>query len=174
MKIVKAVILATVFVLLPAYAFCSNLGSMRISLMEGDVQIKTQEAEDWGLAAINAPVQEGDQLWVPEGGRLELQLNTGTFIRVDQDSALEILSTDENSSQFYLSQGHAYIYYRAPEGSVIQVDTPDASTRAFENAIFRIDIPDQYTDVAVYDGSVETENQIGITRINAGEMLSLG
>lgn len=174
MKIVKAVILATVFVLLPAYAFSSNLGSMRISLMEGDVQIKTQEAGEWGLASINAPVQEGDQVWVPEGGRIELQLNTGTYIRVDQDSALEILSTDENSSQFYLSQGHAYIYYRAPEGNVIQVDTPDASTRAFDDAIFRIDIPDQYTDVAVYSGYVETENQIGRTQINAGEMLSLG
>jgi hypothetical protein len=173
MKLLKTVLIATLLILLPAYAFSSNLGYMRISLMEGDVQIKTQETGDWGLASINAPVEEGDQLWVPEGGRLELQLNTGTYIRLDQDSAVEILSMDKSSSQFHLSQGHAYVYYNAPEGSIIQVDTPDASTRVFEKALFRIDISDQYTDIAVYSGNVETENRIGTTRINQYEMLSL-
>ncbi len=174
MKILKAVIIATLLLLAPAYAFSSNLGYMRISLMEGDVQIKTPEAGDWGLASINAPLEEGDQVWVPQGGRAELQLNTGTYIRLDENSALQVLSMDKDSSQFYLSQGHAYIYYNAPSGGVIQVDTPDASTRAFDRAIFRIDMSDQYTDVAVYKGYVETENQVGNTRINAGEMLSLG
>jgi hypothetical protein len=173
MKLLKTVLIATLLILLPAYAFSSNLGYMRISLMEGDVQIKTQEAADWGLASINAPLEEGDQLWVPEGGRLELQLNTGAYIRLDQDSAIEILSIDQSSSQLYLSQGHAYIYHNAQAGNVIQVDTPDASTRAFDRTAFRIDIPNQYTDVAVYNGYVETENRVGTTRINQDEMLSL-
>jgi hypothetical protein len=174
MKILKVVTIVTVLLLVPVYAISSNLGYMHITLIEGDVQIKTPEAGDWGLASINGPLAEGDQVWVPQGGRVELQLNTGTYIRLDQDSALQILSMDEDSSQFYLSQGHAYIFYDAPRGGVIQVDTPDASTHAFDRAIFRIDMSDQYTDVAVYKGYVETENKIGKTRINAGEMLSLG
>jgi hypothetical protein len=174
MKILKVMIIATLLLLAPAYAFSSNLGYTRISLMDGDVQIKTPEAGDWGLASINAPLEEGDQVWVPQGGRAELQLNTGTYIRLDENSALQVLSMDKDSSQFYLSQGHAYIYYDAPSGSVIQVDTPDASTRAFNRAIFRIDMSDQYTDVGVYKGYVETENRVGNTRINAGEMLSVG
>jgi len=33
---------------------------------------------------------------------------------------------------------------------------------------------DRYTDVSVYKGYVETENQIGNTRVNAGSMVSLG
>ena len=81
---------------------------------------------------------------------------------------------DKDSSQFYLSQGNAYINNGAPGGSVIQVDTPDASTRAFDKAIFRIDMSEKYTDVAVYKGHVETENKVGKTRINAGQMVSLG
>ena len=174
MKILKLVIVATALLLLPVYAFSSDFGYVRISLLEGDVQIKTQDSGDWGLASINGPLEEGDQVWVPEGGRLELQLNTGTFIRLDQDSAIEILSMDKSSSQFYLSQGHAYINYNAPEGNAIQVDTPEASTRVFSKAVFRVDITDEYTDVAVYSGYVETENQVGKTSINAGEMLSLG
>jgi len=176
MKILKAVIMATLLLLVPAYAFSSNFGYMRISLIEGDVQIKTPDAGDWGYASINTPLAEGDQVWVPQGGRAELQLNTGTYVRLDQNSALQILSMDKDSSQFYLSQGNAYFYYDAPRGSVMQIDTPDASTRAFDRAIFRIDMSDQYqyTDVAVYKGFVETENEVGRTRINAGQMVSLG
>jgi Family of unknown function (DUF6600)/FecR protein len=174
MKIIKAVMIATLLLLAPAYALSADFGYMRISLIEGDVQIKTPEAGDWGFASINGPVGEGDQVWAPQDARVELQLDTGTYIRLDQDSALQILSMDKDSSQFYLSQGNAYIYNDAPGGSVIQIDTPDASTRAFDKAIFRIDMSEQHTDVAVYKGYVETENEIGRTRINAGQMVSLG
>ncbi|HUV51957.1 MAG TPA: DUF6600 domain-containing protein [Dehalococcoidia bacterium] len=174
MKILKTVMLVVVLLLVPVYALSANLGYMRISLIEGDVQIKTPDAGDWGYASINTPLAEGDQVWAPQGGRVELQLNSGTYIRLSENSALQILSMDKDSSQFYLSQGYAYVYYGAPGGSVIQVDTPDASTRAFDNAVFRIDMSEQYTDVAVYKGYVETENRVGRTRINAGQMVSLG
>lgn len=174
MKILKSAMILAVLFLLPAYALAADLGYMRISLIEGDVQIMTPEAGDWGFASINTPLAEGDQVWVPEGARAELQLNRGTYIRLDQSSALQILSMDKDSSQFYLSQGQAYIYYDAPRGSVIQVDTPDASTRAFNRAIFGIGMTDQYTDVAVYKGYVEAENKVGTTRINAGQIVSLG
>lgn len=171
----KTLIIVVVLLLSPFYVLSANLGYMRISLIEGDVQIKTPGAGDWGLASVNTPVGEGDQVWVPRGGRAELQLNKGAYIRLDQSSALQILSMDKDSSQFYLSQGSAYTFYDAPvRGGVIQVDTPDASTRAFDNAIFRIDMSERYTDVAVYKGYVETENNVGRTRINAGQMVSLG
>ncbi len=172
---IKKIMLVLVFLVVPGYAVSADLGYMRISLIEGDVQLKTPEAGDWGYAAVNTPLAEGDQIWVPENSRVELQLNSGNYIRLDQGSALQILSMDEDSSQFYLSQGYAFVFYDAPtRRSVIQVDTPDASTRAFENAIFRIDMSELYTDVTVHKGYVETENNIGHTRINAGEMLSLG
>ena len=175
MKIVKTVMLVAVLLLMPVCTLSANQGYMRISLIEGDVQIKTTDAGDWGYASINTPLAEGDQVWVPEDGRVELQLNTGTYIRLDQSSALEILSRDEDSSQFFLTQGSAYIFYDAPSrGGVIQVDTPDASTRAFDKTVFRIDMSERYTDVSVYKGYVETENNVGNTRINTGQMVSLG
>ncbi|MBI5102488.1 MAG: FecR domain-containing protein [Nitrospirae bacterium] len=174
MKIVKTVILLAALLLAPVCAFSANIGHMRISLIEGELQINTPEAEDWGLASVNTPLAEGDQLWAPQGSRAELQLNGGTYIRLDGNSALQILSMDRDASQFYLSQGSAYIYFDAPDSSVIQVDTPDASTRAFDRAVFRIDMSDQYTDIAVYRGRVETENKIGRTRVSEGQMVSLG
>jgi hypothetical protein len=175
MKGHRLLLLVLVFSLvLPAYASAASQGYIRISLIEGDVQTKTPDSEEWVPSSINAPLQEGDEIWVPEGSRVELQLNDGTYIRLDEDSAMQILSTERDSSQFYLSQGYAYVYFEAPQGSVIQLDTPDASVRAYDNAVFRVDMPQESTMVSVYMGYVDAENRAGLTGVNAGESLALG
>jgi hypothetical protein len=174
MKILRRVFIAVMLLSFPAYAFSSELGYMRISHMEGEVQLRTPEAKEWGLASVNEPIAEGDQIWTTGESRVELQLNNRTFIRLDQNSSLQILSMDKDVSQFYLSQGRAYIFYDGARGSVLQVDSPDASTRTFDRSVFTLDVTDQYTDVAVSKGYVKTENNLGESRVNAGRILSLG
>src|ERR1700741_2742802 len=172
-KKMKVVLLAMAVLLLPVYAFAAPLGSVRISFLEGDVQMRTTEAGDWFPAAVNTPMDEGDELWVPEGGRMEFQLNTGTSVRLDQNSALQIRTRESNSSQFYRTEGHMYVDHNAPRGHVIQFDTPVSSLRAYDRAVFRVDVPDQYTDVSVFRGSVDAEGSDGRTRISAGRTLTL-
>jgi hypothetical protein len=174
MKTLKLIFLVLAVLLLPGYAHALDLGSVRISFLEGDVQMRTTEAGDWFPAAINTPLDEGDELWVPEGGRIEFQLNSGTSVRLDQNSALQILTLDRTSSQFYLSEGHMYVDYNAPRGNVIQFDTPVSSLRVYDRSVFRVDVPDQYTDVSVFRGWVDAEGRDGNTRVNAGRALTLG
>jgi hypothetical protein len=174
MKTVKVILLVLAVLLLPRYAHALDLGSVRISFLAGDVQMRTTEAGDWFPAAINTPLDEGDELWVPEGGRMEFQLNTGTSVRLDQNSALQILTLERTSSQFYLSEGHMYVDYNAPRGNVIQFDTPVSSLRSYDRSVFRVDVPDQFTDVSVFRGSVDAEGRDGNTRVNAGRTLTLG
>ncbi len=174
MKIVKFILAAIAALLLPAFAYSATLGDARISFLEGDVQMRTTDAGDWVPAAINTPLDEGDELWVPDGGRIEFQLNTGTVLRLDQNSALQILTLNRTSSQFYLSEGHLYVDYNAPRGNVIQFDTPVSSLRSYDRSVFRVDVPDQFTDVSVFRGSVDAEGRDGNTRINAGRTLTLG
>jgi hypothetical protein len=45
------------------------LGNLWLSLLEGDIQIKTVDLGDWSPASINLPLKEGDELWIPESGR---------------------------------------------------------------------------------------------------------
>jgi hypothetical protein len=174
MKTLKLVLLALAVLLLPRCAQALDLGSVRISFLEGDVQMRTTESGDWIPAAVNTPLDEGDELWVPEGGKMEFQFNTGTSVRLDQNSALQILTLERASSQFYLSEGHMYVDYNAPRGNVIQFDTPVSSLRAYDRSVFRVDVPDQYTDVSVFRGWVDAEGRAGKTRVNAGRTLTLG
>jgi ferric-dicitrate binding protein FerR (iron transport regulator) len=125
-------------------------------------------------ASINMPLSDGDQIWVPEGGRTELQLRDGTFFRLDENSALEILTVERDSFQFYLTEGRSYANFRGWKGSLLQIDTPDSSIRAYDRSNFRIETTeDGDTDISVYRGVVYAENRDGRTSVNGGNTLSL-
>ena len=171
MKTLK-ILLAMAVLLLPAYAH-SSLGNARISFLQGDVQVRTPEVGEWMPAAVNTPVDEGDELWVPEGARVELRLGGGTSIRLDRNSALQILTLEKTSSQFYLSEGRVYVDRNAGRGNVIQLDTPGSSVRAYDRAVFRVDVSDEFVDLSVFTGSVDAEGRNGRTRVNAGRTLTL-
>jgi hypothetical protein len=174
MKSWKMIFIPLVLLLLPAYSYSTTLGDLRVSFLEGDVQVKTEDTSDWVPAAINMPLRAGDRLWVPDGGRAELNLRDGTYVRLDQGSALDILATEGDAFQFYLSTGHAYVNYRGQRSRVLQLDTPASSVRAYDRSRFRIDVSsDGYTQVSVLTGSVYAESRNGKTRVSSGKTLSL-
>jgi len=174
MKILKSVVLAFMLFYFQAYASGSTLGSLRISVIEGDVQVRTEDTGEWVPASINMPLVDGDRIWVPEEGRTELQLRDGSFLRLDENSALEILTVEKDSFQFYLTEGRGYANFGGLRGSLLQIDTPDSSIRAYDRSNFRIETTqDGYTDLSVYSGVVYAENKDGRTRVDGGNTLSL-
>jgi hypothetical protein len=175
MKNLRLFLFLLILFIFPAYSYSASLGFLRISLIEGDVQIQTEDTEDWVPASINTPLREGDRVWVPEGSRTELQLGDGTLLRLDQESALDVLALGKDSFQFYMTEGHVYANFAGLKGSLLQIDTAVSSVRAYDRAIFRIDISkDEYTDLGVYKGSVDAESSEGRTRVSQGNTLSLG
>jgi hypothetical protein len=174
MKYFRFIVLLSILILFPVYSHPATLGFLRISLIDGDVQIKTEDTEDWVPASINMPPRDGNRIWVPEGSKTELQLRDGTSLRLDEKSALDILTIEKDSFQFYLTEGHVYANFRGLRGSLLQIDTQGSSVRTYDRSIFRIDISgDGYTDISVYQGSIYAENRDGRTRVNEGKTLSL-
>ena len=174
MKTFKVIMLISSLLLLPVFSHSQTLGDMRISLIDGDVQIRTEDTGDWVPASINMPLRDGDRIWVPEGGKTELQLKDGTSLRLDEKSALEILTLDKDSLQFYLTEGHAYANFKGRKGSLLQMDTPISSVRAYDRSIFRMDIADDgLTQVSVFRGTVDAESKTGRTTIRSGYTLAL-
>ncbi len=174
MKTLRWVMLTVVFLTFPALSYATTLGQMHISLIEGDVQIHTEDTGDWVPASINLPLKEGDRIWVPVAGRLEIRFRDGTALRLDERTALDILTFEKDSYQFYLAEGRAYINFRGARGSYLQIETPMSSIRAYERAIFRIDImDDRQTDISVYQGYVYAESRDGRVRIEQDQTLAL-
>jgi hypothetical protein len=173
-KRITLMIFLAAFFIMPSYSYPENLGAVRLSLIEGDVQIDTEDTSEWVGAVINMPLSEGDRVWVPGAGRAEILLNDGTVLRLRENSALDILRIEDHSYQFYLDTGYAYVNFRGPKGHLVQLDTPVSSIRAYDRGIFRVDIPDdRSSDISVEEGFVYAETERGSTTVNEGYTLSI-
>ena len=62
MRIFGQVVLFVFLVLNPVFAFSEDLGLVRLSLIEGDVQVLIKDSTDWTAAEVNLPLNEGDRI----------------------------------------------------------------------------------------------------------------
>jgi hypothetical protein len=163
-----------IILLYPAYSHAEGLGELRLSLIEGDVQIKTTDTPRWAPAAINFPLKDGDQIWVPKEGRAEVKSRRGTIIRLDANTALDVLTVTPDALQLYLSTGLAYVNAKGERDTTLQLDTPLSSIRVYERAKFSAEISDDtHTNISVYLGEISAEGRKGQTMVKAGKILSI-
>lgn len=171
MKMIKSIII-TMVLLFPLYSFASPLGQLRISLLEGDVQIYTEDTGEWVPASINMPLRSGDRIWVPDQSRTEIQMRDGTALRFDEQTGLDVLTAEKDSLQVYLAEGRTYANFRGTSGSLLQIDTPSSSFRAYHRAVFRIDtFRNGEVELSVFTGSVYAESRQGRTKVDEGNSL---
>ncbi len=174
-KMMRLILFLSMLFLLPAMSYSSEFGDLRINLIDGDVQIKTVDTGDWVPASINAPLMDGDILWVPDDGRAGVQFRDGSYVRLDENTSLEVLTLEGNSYQFYLTEGRAYVNFKASRGSFLQMDTPVSSVRVYDPSIFRVDVGrDDLTRIHVIRGRVDAESDAGKMTVNYGNTLALG
>ncbi|HQO77621.1 MAG TPA: hypothetical protein PLG17_03825, partial [Thermodesulfobacteriota bacterium] len=62
----------------------------RIVSMQGHVLLKREAGVDWIQASPDEELCPGDILWVQEKSRAGVRLNTGSLIRLDEKSTLNI------------------------------------------------------------------------------------
>ncbi len=157
------------------------LGDARLSLIQGEVAIQTQDAgSEWGAASINMPLLPGTKIWDPERGRSEIQFFGGSYLRTSENTEVDITNLSMGSNgdviQVGVPQGRSYINYAGSEApnSVFQVDTPITSIMAYGPSKFEVDIyNDGTTEVSDFRGSVYVQGQNGETQVDPGTMLSI-
>jgi hypothetical protein len=158
--------------LLPAYAFSQGLGASRVTLVEGEVELYMQDSGPPFTLLQNMSLRESDRLWVPDGGRAEIYLRGGSYVRLGGGTSLTVLSLEDGSASFYLEEGRLYINGEGQEGGRLGVDTPVTSVSAEGGAVFMVDVPDPgNADVSVLKGSVRAEGPSADTMVMAGEAL---
>ncbi|MCX5871155.1 MAG: FecR family protein [Deltaproteobacteria bacterium] len=160
--------------LLPLWAHAEDLGYLRLSQLEGDVQIQSKGATEWFPATINLPIQTGDRLWVPKNAWAQVETREGSVIRIDEESSLEIQTMEKDSLQMYLSQGQAYLNFKKVDDAMLQMDTPISSIRIYDSSTFNVALAENgNTDLSVFRGTVNAENKSGEVSVDAGKMLSM-
>ncbi len=133
---------------------------VRLSYVEGDVQIQRPEEIGWQEALINLPIRQGYQISTRRG-RAEIEFESGAVARLAEDTYLKFtelaLADGSRLTQLNLMRGTATIYANLSDSDRFSVSTPHFTVYVPRNARFRIDADDDGATVSVHKGDVTVE-----------------
>lgn len=138
----------------------------RLSDVGGDVFLSANNSETgWLPVGINYPITIGDNVYVSENGRAEVDFGGGQ-LRLAQEANVHFAQLDERGFAAFLANGRASLHLRVlDQGEVAKLDTPNAQIDLLRAGRYRLDTtPDgNYTMLAVREG--EAEVQVGDRRV---------
>src|SRR5215467_1868774 len=72
----------------------------RISLIDGEVNLKRSDNTDWERARVNATLIEGDTISTGMNGKVEIQIDGRNFLRLGSSSELRIVTLRDEGVAF--------------------------------------------------------------------------
>ena len=141
----------------------------RISLVQGDVNVRRGDTSELVAAAPNAPLLSQDRLQTADGSRAEIELDSAHSIRLAPNTDVGL--ADLQYRRFQVQLGAGTIMYRVlrPSESEGEVDTPSIALRALGEGAYRISVlTDGTTQIDVRAGAAEIVGPRGSQRIDAG------
>ena len=129
----------------------------RMSFATGEVSFAPGGSDEWVQAQVNRPIVTGDQLWADSNARAELSIDNSSWWLGEQTS-VTVSNLDDRIAQFQLQQGTLeFRVRRLPEGSIVEVDTPNLAFTVTRPGQYRVvvDPQDGATTVSVRSGSAD-------------------
>ncbi len=145
-------------------------GIARLSIVQGDVNIKRGDNGELAVAVANAPVAAQDRLQTGTGSRAEVELDYANLVRVAPNTDLGF--ADLQYRRYQIQLGAGTIIWRVLRNSAaqVEVDTPSVGFRPTSEGEFRLSIlPDGTTLVTARSGSAEIFGPRGSEPITAGK-----
>jgi Family of unknown function (DUF6600)/FecR protein len=144
----------------------------RVANVAGELFIAPEAQPDaWTPAGLNFPVAGGDNLWVGNDGRAEVDVG-GTQVRLAGDSNLHVSRLDDRQFALFVAQGRVSIRVRVLEGGELaRVDTPNAQVTITRPGLYRVDVsPDrEHTHIVVREGEVNVQTAGALQQVLPGQ-----
>ena len=143
----------------------------RLSYAQGTVSFQPGGSAEWVAPPINRPVTSGDQLWVDQDSRAELQLD-GSLLRLASHTAVSILNLADHVTQVQLSSGTLVVRVRRlDDDETYEVDTPNLAFTILRPGLYRVvvDPSGNSTAVGVRQGQGEVTGGGTAFAVHAGD-----
>ncbi len=118
----------------------------RISFVQGDVQIKRADSQDWEVVVTNLPIVEGDEIATDADGRFEIQFNSYTHLRVAQNAHVKILRLKDEGIAISVPLGTVTLRTTDFDSgrSYFEIDAPKTTISVQRAGMYRIEsgVPD--------------------------------
>ncbi len=157
------VLFAVAALSLPALAE-SQARIVRLSDVQGPVQIDKNTGLGFESAFINLPITQGTHLRTGANGRAEIEFEDGSSMRLTPNTTVEFSKLGRSDSGQLLSainlvEGMAYINWLGKDDLTLNFSRENISLD--HPAHFRVDTSTQRADLAVFKGDVDVEGPNG-------------
>jgi hypothetical protein len=157
---------------LPALAG-SQARIVRLSDVQGSVQIDKNTGLGFESAFLNLPVMQGAQLRTRGTGRAEIEFEDGSTMRVGPNTAVEfstlgVSDSGQPVSEVTLTEGLAYVNWLEKGGFTLNFSREKVTLD--HPAHFRVEALPEIVKLAVFKGSVDVEGPSGKVTVTHKEM----
>src|SRR5258708_10133209 len=161
--------LLSLLVALPAFSD-SQVRMVRLSDVEGSLQIARDSAQDFDKAFVNLPVAQGATLRSRDGGRAEVEFEDGTTIRLTPNSTvqftqLSLLDSGSKVSTIQVKQGTAYVDFASEKNEEFTILFGREKLGLTHSAHLRVGVSDSDATVAVFKGDIQIEGPSGTVNV---------
>jgi uncharacterized membrane protein YgcG len=150
----------------------SHVRIVRLSNVQGAIEIDRNTGQGYEKATANMPLVEGMKLAAKADGRAEVEFEDGSTVRITPNSKIEFttLSLQDSGakvSTVTLTQGLAYVDYTARQkDNVFTVTFKDEKVRPEEAARFRVNLAEATAVVAVFNGELKVDGLSGPVEVS--------
>ena len=139
---------------------------VRLSEVQGSVQMDRGTGDGFDKTFLNMPVVEGSRLKTGDDGRAEVEFEDGSALRVVPNSEVEFtrLALGDDGQKFstmQLASGTAYINYRGKKSDEFTLNFGRESVTLTEQSHFRVSLRDDEATLAVFNGRLNVSGQSG-------------
>jgi hypothetical protein len=151
-------------------AAASKARIVRLSEVQGSVQMDRVTGNGFEKTFLNMPVIEGSRLKTGDDGRAEIEFEDGSALRLVPNSEVEFtrLSLGDDGqklSTIQLHSGTAYINARGKKGDQVTLNFGSESVTLNEPAHFRVAMTNEDATLAVFKGRLNVSGQSGPVEI---------
>ena len=144
-------------------------GIARLSIVQGDVNVRRGDNGELVSAMMNQPLAAQDHLQTSGGSRAEVELDSANLLRLAPNT--EIGFADLESQRYQLQLGAGTVVYRVLRNSTAQaeIDTPNIAIRPAAEGEYRISVLDDgTTEISVRSGQAEIYGSRGSQTLGPG------
>jgi hypothetical protein len=170
---------ATLFCLLaslPAFSD-SQVRMVRLSYIDGTVQISRDSAQGFDKALVNLPVAQGARLRSGDGGRAEVEFEDGTALRLTPNTTVEFpqLSLRDSGgrvSSVQVNRGTVYVDFAGGKNEEFALLLGHERLTLAHSAHLRVGVSDSDATVALFKGDIQIEGPSGIVSLGKGQTVN--
>jgi len=154
----------------------SHVRIIRLSYIEGGVQISRAAGTPYEKAIVNLPITEGAKLKTSDG-RAEVEFEDGSTLRIVPESEVEFpqLSLRDSGarvSAVEVKSGTVYVNFPGTKDDEFSVAFGDEKIKLAHAAHLRLMLGDEDSTVAVFKGLIQVDSPSGAIEVKKNQTVS--